>query len=88
MIKGKTESGFEYKIEEEALDDYELLEDLAALDGGEVGKVFAVADRFMGKEQHVALKEHIRGKNGRVSAKKMLNEITEIMKSNQTGKNS
>lgn len=88
MIKGTTTSGFEYKIEEEALDDYELLEDLAALDGGNVGKVFSVADRFLGKQQHTALKEHIRGKKGRVSASKMMKEITEIMNSNNDGKNS
>ena len=28
MIKGTTKSGFDYTVQEEALDDYELLEEL------------------------------------------------------------
>lgn len=88
MIKGTTTSGFEFEIEDEALDDYELLEDLAALDNGEISKLFSVSDRFLGTVQHVLLKEHLRGKTGRVSAAKMMEEITEIMNSCQAGKNS
>ena len=31
-MKGKTSSGFEYELDEAALDDYELLEDLCEMD--------------------------------------------------------
>ena len=33
-MKGKTSSGFEYELDEAALDDYELLEDLCEMDAG------------------------------------------------------
>ena len=32
MITGKTRSGFEFEIEDEALDDYEMLEILSVMD--------------------------------------------------------
>ena len=32
MIKGTTKSGFDYTVQEEALDDYELLEELREID--------------------------------------------------------
>mgnify|MGYP000668221215 CR=1 FL=1 len=35
MIKGTTKSGFNYTIQEGALDDYELLEELREIDKGE-----------------------------------------------------
>ena len=37
-MTGKTTSGFEYEIDGESLDDYELLEDLCELDNGNTAK--------------------------------------------------
>ncbi len=37
-MTGKTTSGFEYEINEESLDDYELLEDLCEMDDGNAAK--------------------------------------------------
>lgn len=88
MIKGKTESGFEFSIEEEVLDDYEILEDLCAIDEGEVNKIPKVAIRILGDEQMKKLKNHIRGENGRVSALKMGEAIGEILTGCNEGKNS
>ena len=34
-MKGKTSSGFEYELDEAALDDYELLETLQDIDDGD-----------------------------------------------------
>ena len=79
MIKGKTKSGFEFEIEEEVLDDYEILEDLCAVDNGEVNKIPKVASNILGEEQMKKLKEHLRGENGRVSASKMGEAIGEIL---------
>lgn len=74
---GKTKSGFEFQIEDETLDDYELLEDLAKVDQGRTGKVVGVLEKLLGAEQKDKLKEHLR-ENGRVSAKRMFSELKEI----------
>lgn len=86
MIKGKTESGFEFEVEEEVTDDYEFLELLCKVDNGEVNLIPKVADELLGIEQKKALMEHLR-ENGRVSAKKMGEAIGEIMTSFGQGKN-
>ena len=42
MITGKTERGFEFQIEEEALDDMELLDALVDIDNGRTDKISTV----------------------------------------------
>lgn len=80
MIKETLKNGFEVEIPDENLDDYELLEDLAALDEGEEnpGKIVSAYKRLLGVEQYKALKEHIRSESGRVSATAMLETLQEI----------
>ena len=87
-MKGKTSSGFEYELDEAALDDYELLEDLCELDDGNSAKTTSVLNRLLGKEQKDRLKEHLRTESGRVPASKMMIEIGEIFNSVKEGKNS
>lgn len=87
MITGKTKSGFEFQLEDDALDDYELLEELCDIDNGEITKIPHVSVMLLGNDQMNALKEHIRGENGRVSAKKMAGEIGEILTKSKEGKN-
>lgn len=87
-MRGKTTSGFEYELDEAALDDYELLEDLCELDEGDISKTISVLNRLLGKEQKDRLKEYLRSKNGRVPASKMMNEMGEIFNSVKEGKNS
>lgn len=87
MINGKTESGFEFQLDDDVLDDYELLEELCAIDNGEVSKIPHIAAMILGNEQLDALKEHIRGENGRVSARKMSDAIEEILIKSKAGKN-
>lgn len=87
-MKGKTSSGFEYELNEEALDDYELLEDLCEMDAGNMAKMSSVMNRLIGTEQKERLKEHLRMENGRVPASKMMNEIGEIFGNVKEGKNS
>lgn len=84
---GTTESGFQYSIDQEVMDDYELLEDLCEVDNGNTGKITTVARRLLGNEQLKALKEHLRNENGRVPASKMIEEISQIFK-DQSVKNS
>jgi len=88
MITGKTESGFEYKLDDEVLDDYELLETLCDIDNGNNSLITKVARQVLGENQLNALKEHLRNDSGRVPASKMTEEITQIFKGAKTGKNS
>ncbi len=87
MIKGKTTSGFEFKLEDDVLDDYELLEDLQKIDEGETGRVVDMVEKLLGKEQKDALKNHVRSVTGRVSAKRLMEEVSEIFQSCNVGKN-
>lgn len=86
-IGGTTESGFQYNIDQEVMDDYELLEDLCEVDNGNAGKITTAARRLLGDDQLKALKEHLRNEKGRVPASKMIEEISQIFK-DQSVKNS
>lgn len=87
MLRGKTTSGFEFELEDEVLDDYELLESLRKVDEGDNGCLIKVVDQLLGEEQKKMLKEHVRTEKGRVSAKKLLEEVSEIFQSCNAGKN-
>ncbi len=66
-MEGKTKSGFEYNIPEEAMDDMELLECLQQMD--DEGKYWAVGkclDILFGKDQKKAYYDFLRAKDGRV----------------------
>ena len=88
MIPGKTKSGFDFKISEEQMDDYELLEGLVEIDKGNQTAIIDVISRLLGEEQKNKLKEHLRGANGRVTASGMITEITNIFEICNQGKNS
>lgn len=87
MLTGKTKSGFEFKINEEILDDYDFLELLCKIDEGETTLVIKMVDHLLGAEQKEKLKEHVRTATGRVSAKKLLEETMEIFNATKEGKN-
>lgn len=88
MIEGKTSSGFEFSLDEDALDDYELLEMLCKIDKGEDGILIDTVKRLVGDEQEHRLREHVRNEKGRVSATRMTEEIGEILAAAKSGKNS
>lgn len=56
-----------WKIRPDAADDFELLEDLDAIDSGNVGRIPKVLRRVLGEEQYPRAIESLRGKNGVVS---------------------
>lgn len=61
----------EWTITVDALDDYELLEDISAVDHGDVSRLGRVLNQFLGEEQHERAKTVLRGENGRVKASDM-----------------
>ena len=87
LITGKTSTGFEFQLEDEALDDYELLENLKKVDDGDTNVLIIVVDQLLGEEQKNRLKDHVRTEKGRVSAKRLLEEVSEIFNSCNAGKN-
>lgn len=87
MLRGKTESGFEFEIDGEILDDYEFLELLCQIDEGETSLTIKMVDMLLGEEQKKRLKDHVKTASGRVSAKKLLAEVMEIFNATKEGKN-
>lgn len=80
MLKGKTSTGFEYELEDDALNDWEVLEDLTDIDDGHYGGAVRALRRLLGDNQMKALKEHCRGENGRITQSAMVNELADILK--------
>ena len=78
MLKGKTNTGFQFKIDEEARDDMEMLEMLTALSKGDYTMLPDVLRQLLGEEQKKSLYEHCRGKSGRVSSKRVLAELESV----------
>ena len=87
MISGKTTTGFEFEIEDDVMDDYELLEILTKVDSGDLTLVPKMVDLLLGNEQKARLKEHVRATVGRVSTKAMMDEIALILSAKNELKN-
>ena len=80
MTEGKTKSGFAYVIDDDVRDDMELLEGFIALDNGDMTSLTQCITSLLGDEQKRALYDHCRSeKTGRVSAKKVMAEVGEIL---------
>lgn len=79
-IKGKTQSGFAYEIEEARLNNYELLEAIGELEDNPM-VISKMVIMLLGKEQTNRLKDHLRDEEGLVPVDKMTEEITEIFQS-------
>lgn len=86
MREVKTESGFVCEVDEQAFNDMELLEDLAALDGGDVRRVPAIVEQLLGAEGKKALYDHIRTESGRVPIDAAVEEIKRVMEALSEGK--
>ena len=78
MRKGTTESGFEFEINEQDLDDMEFLE-LLAKSQNDALAFPAVLEHLLGEKQKKALYDHIRDENGRVPVQATADIIAEIM---------
>ncbi len=79
-IKGKTKSGFEYKLLEARLNDFELIEEFAELDNNPL-LLPRILERLLGKEQKANLYEHVRDEDGIVPIDLITDEMMEIFTS-------
>lgn len=85
IVKGKTETGFEFEIDRDCID-MELLDDLAEMQENPAitGRVL---NRLLGKEQKRALYDHVRDEAGHVPIDKAAAELVDIFKGLENGKN-
>jgi hypothetical protein len=85
MLRGQTQSGFKFEIEDDVLNDWEFLELIDELEE-KPNAIVRLAKRLLGKKQYDALKKHCTV-NGKVVMSTMMNEVTEILNTNQETKN-
>jgi len=78
-MTGTTKSGFEFDVNEAALDDYRLLKALNEVSDGKTGKVTVIIEKLLGSDQEERLMEHVESINdGKCSATGMVAELNEI----------
>ena len=75
----KTKSGFCCEIDPDVLNNMELLDTLADLQGGNKLAYPQVCLLVLGKETRAKLYDHLRNKEGRVPVQDVDRELTEIM---------
>ncbi len=85
--KKKTSTGFVYSINENALNNFELLDLFAEVDENPL-LLPKVLTMLLGKEGKQALYDHVRLEDGTVPADKISNELLEIMSGSPETKNS
>lgn len=85
-MRGTTESGFEYEVQEEKLNDYELFELISEVDENPL-LLPKLVIKLLGAEQKKKLMEHVRNSDGVVPIDAVGNEVMEIFR-NKDLKNS
>lgn len=88
MIQGRTKSGFEFEIDEGAVDNMELVDALAEASDDDPVSVSRVVKLFLGEKLRKRLYEHLRNDNGRVPVSAVNTEVAEIFAAfGKNGKN-
>lgn len=86
MITGKTSSGFAFELDEHTMDSMELLDAIVEVDDN-LGNISKVLKMLMPEEKRKKLYDHLRTEHGNVPIMAVANEVAEIFKYNQKGKN-
>lgn len=73
-----TIKGVTVRVEKDALDDFELLDDLAKMQDGDGARITSVAHRLFG-DDFKAVMDGLRGENGRVSVEGASTFIGEVL---------
>ena len=87
MLKGKTEAGFEFEIDERAANDWTVLELINELDDNPT-KIINIAKKLLGEKQYKELRAIYTDKDNYVDAIAMSNEVSSVLLSLQELKNS
>lgn len=86
MIKGKTKSGFEFEINEEKLNDYRFLKEVARVEDNPLRFPFLL-EKMLSEEQEEELMNHLEDDEGRVDPQKVMEEVKDIFQSTNELKN-
>ncbi len=86
MLKGTTKHGFEFKIKEQALDDWEIMEIFDALEENPQ-KMVSLLKLILGEEQYKQLKEHLLKSHKKIKIDMMADEFNSIMEVSKDIKN-
>ncbi len=86
MLKGKTQSGFEYVVKKNDLNNYELIEVVAEVDENPL-LIPRVVKLLLGEDQKNRLLDHVRV-DGIASVDRVAKELEEIFTSAKEVKNS
>jgi len=87
MIKGKTESGFEFSVDENRANDMRVIDAMVEVEDGNLGGVSRLVNLILDPEQKKAFYKHLALEDGRVPLDKASKEIFEILKYNGETKN-
>lgn len=89
MIQGKTESGFEFELHDEVMDNMELVDLMVDINTtGNPAALSAAMETMLGKDQKRALYDHLRNEDGRVPVSKLSAAFVDVVKAaKEKGKN-
>ena len=77
-MKGKLKNGFEFDIDEKALDNMELIDAMAEAQDDNPAKFSKAILLLLGKDERDRLYDHIREKDGRVPIQSVADSFVEI----------
>ena len=86
-MKGKTKTDFEWEVNPERLDSWDVLEQLSEMSDGNLLVAPKFLNSVLGPEGKKRLIEHCREEDGRVPTQKVLDEIFDIFNQVKEGKN-
>lgn len=86
MITGKTDTGFEFKIEPSTINNMEFVDAIAEAEEDFL-KYSKVVRMLLGTEQRQALYDHVRKEDGTVPIEAVAHEVEQILLSSAETKN-
>lgn len=78
MKQGKTNSGFEFEVDENAINDMEIIDAFVEIQDGNPAAYNTVVKKLFTPEQKKALYDHVRT-DGRVPLDKLAVEINDVL---------
>lgn len=87
-MKGELKNGFKFDVDPEILDDMELIDALAKVQGEDATAISVVVQKIFGEDQRQALYDSVRTDTGRVPVQSVVNAVVEIFEAlGEAGKN-
>ena len=87
-MKGELKNGFKFDVDPAILDDMELIDALAKVQGEDATAISVVVQKIFGEDQRQALYDSVRTENGRVPIQSVVNAVVEIFEAlGEAGKN-